>query len=146
MNEYENIETIETDDQGSSVDVLGTDDSVLSDSTDIVSDLGQDAGDNTEESSIDSVGAESSGADVYVVDNDGNYIPFTVSGSDVMPEQVQVQNLSPDDIEPYFSAINYRLDTIIFLLLAFWCIKRIKIAVANFTGRSLDSRKDGLDR
>ena len=149
MNKYENIETveiIENDDQGFSDDVIGTDDSVLSDSTDIVSDLEQDAADNTEESSTDSVGTESSGSNVYVLDSDGNYIPFTVSGSDAAPEQVQVQDLSTDDFEPYFTAINYRLDTIIFLLLSFWCIKRIKIAVANFTGRSLDGRKDGLDR
>lgn len=149
MNEYENIETVETienDDQGTSDDVIGTDDSVLSDSTDIVSDLEQDSADNTEESSTDSVGTESSGSNVYVLDSDGNYIPFTVSGSDAAPEQVQVQDLSTDDFEPYFTAINYRLDTIIFLLLSFWCIKRIKIAVANFTGRSLDGRKDGLDR
>ena len=58
---------------------------------------------------------------------------------------MEVQNLSTDDLEPYFTAVNYRLDTIIFLLLAFWCIKRIKIAVANFTGRSLDG-KDVLDK
>ncbi len=149
MNEYENIETVETienDDQGSSDDVIGTDDSVLSDSTDTVSDLEQDAGDNTEESSTYSVGAESSGSNVYVLDSDGNYIPFTFSVQESTSEQVQVQDLSSDDFEPYFTAINYRLDTIIFLLLSFWCIKRIKVAAANFTGRSLDGRKDGLDR
>jgi len=149
MNEYENIETVETienDDQGASDDVIGTDDSVLSDSVGIESDLVQDAGDNTEESSTDSVGVESSESNVYVLDSDGNYIPFTFSVQESASEQVQVQDLSSDDFEPYFTAINYRLDTIIFLLLSFWCIKRIKIAVANFTGRSLDGRKDGLDR
>ena len=149
MNEYENIETVETienDDQGSSVAVVGSDDSVLSDSVGTESDLVQDAGTATENFSSVTVGSGTSGENVYVLDNAGNYIPFSVSGSDAAPEQVQVQDLSPDDLEPYFTAINYRLDTIIFLLLSFWCIKKIKIAVANFTGRSLDGRKDGLDR
>ena len=149
MNEYENIEiveTIENNDQGPSVAVVGSDDSVLSDSVGTESDLVQDAGTATENFSSDTVGSGTSGENVYVLDNAGNYIPFSVSGSDAAPEQVQVQDLSPDDLEPYFTAINYRLDTIIFLLLSFWCIKKIKIAVANFTGRSLDGRKDGLDR
>ena len=52
MNEYENIETVETvenNDQGSSVDVPGTDDPILSDSVSIESDMVQDAGSVTEE-------------------------------------------------------------------------------------------------
>lgn len=149
MNEYENIETVETvenDDQGSSVDVPGTDDPILSDSTGIESDMVQDAGSVTEEPYTDPVDPGESGTNVYVMDSDGNYIPFTVAVSEPATEQVQVQNLSADDLEPYFSAVNYRLDTIIFLLLSFWAIKRIKIAVANMTGRSLDGRKDVLDR
>lgn len=149
MNEYENIETVETvenADQGSSVDVLGTDDPVLSDSVSTESDMVQNAGSITEESSTESVDPGESGTSVYIMDSDGNYIPFTVAVSEPATEQVQVQNLSADDLEPYFSAINYRLDTIIFLLLSFWAIKRIKIAVANMTGRSLDGRKDVLDR
>lgn len=149
MNEYENIETVETvenDDQGTSVDVPGTDDSVLSGSSGTESDMVQDAGSIAEESPTESVDPGESGTNVYVMDSDGNYIPFTVSGSDASPEQVQVQNLSADDLEPYFSAVNYRLDTIIFLLLFFWCSRKIKIAVANMTGRSLDGRKDVLDR
>lgn len=146
MNEYENIETVETDDQGTSLDVLGADDPVLSDSVSTESDLVQDAGSVTEESPIESVDPGESGTNVYVMDVSGNSIPFTVAVSEPATEQVQVQNLSADDFEPYFSAINYRLDTIIFLILAFWCIKKIKIATANFTGRSLDGRKDGLDR
>ena len=149
MNEYENIETLETvenDDQGTSVDDLGIDDPVLSGSTDTESDMVQDAGSVTEESPIESVDPGASGTNVYVMDSDGNYVPFTVAVSEPATEQVQVQNLSADDFEPYFSAINYRLDTIIFLLLSFWVIKRIKIAVANMTGRSLDGRKDVLDR
>lgn len=149
MNEYENIETVETvenDDQGSSVDVPRTDDPVLSDSVSTESDLEQDAGSVTEESPIESVDPGESGTNVYVMDSDGNYIPFTVAVSEPATEQVQVPNLSADDLEPYFSAINYRLDTIIFLLLSFWVIKRLKITVANMTGRSLDGRKDVLDR
>ena len=149
MNEYENIETVETvenDDQGSSVDVPGTDDPILSDSTGIESDMVQDAGSVTEEPHTDFVDPGESGTNVYVMDSDGNYIPFTVAVSEPATEQVQVQNLSADDLEPYFSSINYRLDTIIFLLLSFWVIKRIKISVANMTGRSLDGRKDVLDR
>ena len=148
MIEYENIETVETvenDDPGSSVDVPGTDDSILSDSTGIESDMGQDAGDLTEESTTESVDPGTSGSNVYIMDSDGNYIPFTIAVQESAPEQVEVQNLSSDDLEPYFSAVNYRLDTIIFLLLSFWAIKRIKIAVANMTGRSLDG-KDRLDR
>ena len=148
MNEYENIETVETvenNDQGSSVDVPGTDDPILSDSADTESDMVQDAGSVTEESSTESVDPGESGTNVYVMDSDGNYIPFTFAVSEPATEQVQVQNLSADDLEPCFSAINYRLDTIIFLLLSFWTIKRIKIAVANMTGRSLDG-KDRLDR
>lgn len=147
MNEYENIETVETvenDDLESSVDVPGTDDPILSDSTGTESDLVQDAGSATEESPAESVDPGEPGTNVYVMDCDGNYIPFTVAVSE--PATEQVQNLSADDLEPYFSAINYRLDTIIFLLLSFWAIKRIKIAVANMTGRSLDGRKDALDR
>lgn len=149
MNEYENIETVETvenDVQGSSVDVLGTDDPVLSDSVSTESDMVQDAGSITEESSTESVDPGESGTSVYIMDSDGDYIPFTVAVSEPATEQVQVQNLSANDLEPYFSAVNYRLDTIIFLLLSFWVIKRIKIAVANMTGRSLDGRKDVLDR
>lgn len=149
MNEYENIEIVETIEnvyQGTSVAVVGSDDSVLSGSVGTESDLVQDAGDVTENSSSDTVGSGSSGANVYVVDNDGNYIPFTVSGSDASVGRVEIQDVSEKDFETYFTEINYRLDTIIFLLLSFWCIKRIKIAVANFTGRSLDGRKDGLDR
>lgn len=149
MNEYENIETVETvenDDQGSSVYVPGTDDPVLSDSASSGSDLVQDAGSVAEESPTESVDPGEPETNVYVMDSDGNYIPFTVAVSEPATEQVQVQNLSADDLEPYFTAINYRLDTIIFLLLSFWAIKRIKIAVANMTGRSLDGRKDVLDR
>lgn len=149
MIEYENIETLETvenDDQESSVDVPGTDDSVLSDSVSTEPDMVQDAGSVTEESPIESVDPGESGTNVYVMDSDGNYIPFTVAVSEPATEQVQVQNLSSDDLEPYFSAINYRLDTIIFLLLSFWVIKRIKNTVANMTGRSLDGRKDVLDK
>lgn len=149
MNEYENIETVESvenDDQGSSVDVPGTDDPILSDSVSTESDMVQDAGSVTEEPPTESVDPGESGTNVYVMDSDGNYIPFTVAVSEPETEQVQVQNLSADDLEPYFSAINYRLDTIIFLLLSFWVIKRIKISVANMTGRSLDGRKDVLDR
>ena len=149
MNEYENIEiveTVENDDQGSTMDVPGTDDPVLSDSVSTESDLVQDAGSVTEESPTESVDPGESGTNVYVMDVSGNSIPFTVAFQEPATEQVQVQNLSADDLEPYFSAINYRLDTIIFLLLSFWVIKRIKIAVANMTGRSLDSRKDVLDR
>lgn len=148
MNEYENIETVETvenDDQGSSVDVPGIDDSVLSDSTGTESDMVQDAGEITEESPTESVDPGASGSNVYIMDSDGNYIPFTIAVQESAPEQVEVQNLSADDLEPYFTAVNYRLDTIIFLLLSFWAIKRIKIAVANMTGRSLDG-KDRLDR
>lgn len=89
---------------------------------------------------------ESSGSSYYTVDVSGNSIPFSVSGSDASQKQMEVQDLSANDLEPYFTAINYRLDTIIFLLLSFWAIKRIKIAVANMTGRSLDGRKDVLDR
>lgn len=149
MNEYENIETAETvenDDRESSVDVSGTDDPILSDSVSSESDMVQDAGSVTEESPTESLDPGEAGTNVYVMDSDGNYIPFTVAVSEPATEQVQVQNLSTDDFEPYFSAINYRLDTIIFLLLSFWAIKRIKIAVANMTGRSLDGRKDVLDR
>ena len=149
MNEYENIETVETvenDDQGTSLDVPGTDDPILSDSVSIESDMVQDAGSVTEEPPTESVDPGEPGTNVYVMDSDGNYIPFTVAVSEPATEQVQVQNLSADDFEPYFSAVNYRLDTIIFLLLFFWCSKKIKIAVANMTGRSLDSRKDVLDR
>lgn len=149
MNEYENIEiveTVENNDQGSSVDVPGTDDPILSDSVSTESDLVQDAGSVTEESLTESVDPGESGTNVYVMDVSGNSIPFTVAVSEPATEQIQVQNLSADDFEPYFSAINYRLDTIIFLLLSFWAIKRIKIAVANMTGRSLDGRKDVLDR
>lgn len=149
MNEYENIETVETVetvDQRSTVDVPGTDDPILSDSAGTESDLVQDAGIATENFSSDTVGSGTSGENVYVLDNVGNYIPFTVSGSDASVGQMEVQDLSANDFEPYFSAINYRLDTIIFLLLFFWAIKRIKIAVANMTGRSLDGRKDALDR
>ena len=149
MNEYENIETVETvenDDQGTSLDVPGADDPVLSDSTGIESDMVQDAGSVAEESPTESVDSGESGTNVYVMDSDGNYIPFTVAVSEPATEQVQVQNLSADDLKPYFSEINYRLDTIIFLMLSFWVIKRIKIAVANMTGRSLDGGKDVLDR
>ena len=149
MNEYENIETVETvenDVQGSSVDVLGTDDPVLSDSVSTESDMVQNAGSITEESSTESVDPGESGTNVYIMDSDGDYIPFTVAVSEPATEQVQVQNLSANDLEPYFSAVNYRLDTIIFLLLSFWVIKRIKISVANMTGRSLDGRKDVLDK
>lgn len=149
MNEYENIEiveTVENNDQGSFVDVPGTDDPILSDSVSTESDLVQDAGSVTEESLTESVDPGESGTNVYVMDVSGNSIPFTVAVSEPATEQIQVQNLSADDFEPYFSAINYRLDTIIFLLLSFWAIKRIKIAVANMTGRSLDGRKDVLDR
>ena len=149
MNEYENIETVETvenDDRGSTVDVPGTDDPILSDSVGTGSDMVQDAGSVTEESPTESVDPGESGTNVYVMDSNGNYIPFTVAVSEPATEQVQVQNLSADDLKPYFSEINYRLDTIIFLMLSFWVIKRIKIAVANMTGRSLDGRKDVLDR
>lgn len=149
MNEYENIETVETvenDDQGTSLDVPGTDDPILSDSVSIESDMVQDAGSVKEEPPTESVDSGEFGTNVYVMDSDGNYLPFTVAVSEPETEQVQVQNLSADDLVPYFSAINYRLDTIIFLLLSFWVIKRIKIAVANMTGRSLDGRKDVLDR
>ncbi len=149
MNKYENIETVETvenDDQETSLDVPGADDPVLSDSTDIESDMVQDAGSVAEESPTESVDSGESGTNVYVMDSDGNYIPFTVAFSEPATEQVQIQNLSANDFEPYFSAINYRLDTIIFLLLSFWVIKRLKITVANMTGRSLDGRKDVLDR
>ena len=51
MNEYENIETVETvenDDQGTSLDVPGADDPVLSDSVSTESDMVQDAGSVTE--------------------------------------------------------------------------------------------------
>lgn len=149
MNEYENIETVETvenDDQGASLDVPGTDDPILSDSVSTESDMVQDAGSVTEESPTESVDPGGPGTNVYVMDSDGNYIPFTVAGSDASQKQMEVQDLSANDLEPYFTAINYRLDTIIFLLLSFWAIKRIKIAVANMTGRSLDGRKDVLDR
>lgn len=149
MNEYENIETVETvenDDQGSSADVPGIDDSVLSDSTGTESDMVQDAGFVMEESPTESLNPGEPGTNVYVMDSDGNYIPFTIAVQESAPEQVEVQNLSADDLEPYFTAVNYRLDTIIFLLLSFWAIKRIKIAVANMTGRSLDGRRDVLDR
>ena len=134
MNENENMETVENYDQEASVDVRETDDPVLSDSTGTGSGMGQDAGSVAEEPSIDD----------YLLDGDGNYVLFTVSGSDASLEQVQVQNLSTDDFEPYFSAVNYRLDIIIFLLLFYWCARKIKIAVANFTGRSLDNGKDVL--
>ena len=149
MNEYENIETVETvenDDQGFSVDIPGTDDPILSDSVSTESDIVQDAGSVTEESPSESVDPGEPGTNVYVMDSDGNYIPFTVAVSEPATEQVQVQNLSADDLKPYFSSVNYRLDTIIFLLLSFWVIKRIKIAVANMTGRSLDGRRDVLDK
>lgn len=149
MNEYENIETVETvenDDQGTTLDVPGTDDPVLSDSVSTESDMVQNAGFVTEESPTESVDSGESGTNVYVMDSDGNYIPFTVAVPKPETEQVQIQDLSANDFEPYFSAINYRLDTIIFLLLSFWVIKRIKITVANMTGRSLDGRKDVLDR
>ena len=149
MIEYENIETVETvenDDQGTSLDVPGTDDPILSDSVSIESDMVQDAGSVTEEPPTESVDPGEPGTNVYVMDSDGNYIPFTVAASEPATEHVQVQNLSADDLVPYFSAINYRLDTIIFLLLSFWVIKRIKITVANMTGRSLDGRRDVLDK
>ena len=149
MNEYENIETVETvenDDQGTSLDVPGTDDPILSDSVSIESDMVQDAGSVTEEPPTEFVDPGEPGTNVYVMDSDGNYIPFTVAASEPATEHVQVQNLSADDLEPYFSAINYRLDTIIFLLLSFCVIKRIKISVGNMTGRILEVRNDVLDR
>ena len=93
MNEYENIETVETvenDDQGTSLDVPGTDDPILSDSVSIESDMVQDAGSVTEESPTESVDPGEPGTNVYVMDSDGNYIPFTVAVSEPATEQVSL--------------------------------------------------------
>lgn len=84
------------------MDVPGADDPVLSDSTDIESDMVQDAGSVAEESPTESVDSGESGTNVYVMDSDGNYIPFTVAVSEPATEQVQIQNLSANDFEPYF--------------------------------------------
>lgn len=153
MNEetfYENVEIL---DESYTVDTVGDSDVESLGVSDCYVDDGNvecsTVSDVSGLSGVPSVGdgdKESSGLSYYTVDVSGNSIPFSVSGSDVSQKQMEVQNLSADDLEPYFSAINYRLDTIIFLLLSFWAIKRIKIAVANMTGRSLDGRKDVLDR
>lgn len=153
MNEetfYENVEIL---DESYPVDTVGDSGAESSgipggyvDNGDVQHDILSDPAGLSGVPSLGDGDSQSSGSHYYTVDSSGNFVPFSVSGSDAAPEQVQVQNLSPDDLEPYFTAINYRLDTIIFLLLSFWCIKKIKIAVANFTGRSLDGRKDGLDR
>lgn len=58
------------------MDVPGADDPVLSDSTDIESDMVQDAGSVAEESPTESVDSGESGTNVYVMDSDGNYIPL----------------------------------------------------------------------
>lgn len=153
MNEetfYENVEILDESYTVDTVGNSGVESSAVSDSYgddgNVQQDILPDVSGFSGISSLGDGNTESSGGYYYTVDSSGNFVPFTVSGSDAAPEQVQVQNLSPDDFEPYFTAINYRLDTIIFLLLSFWCIKKIKIAVANFTGRSLDGRKDVLDR
>lgn len=67
MNEYENIETVEKVDQGTSLDVSGTDDSILSDSVSTESDMVQDAGSVTEEPPTESVDSGESGTNVYVM-------------------------------------------------------------------------------
>ena len=153
MNEetfYENVEIL---DKSYTVDTVGDSGVESSGVSDGYVDIGEfqydifpDVSGFSDVSSLGNGDPVSSGGYYYTVDSSGNSVPLSVSGSDAAPEQVQVQDLSTDDFEPYFTAINYRLDTIIFLLLSFWCIKRIRIAVANFTGRSLDGRKDGLDR
>lgn len=147
---YENVEIL---DESYTVDTVGDSDVESLGVSDCYVDDGNvqrgTVSDVSGFSGVPSVGdgdKESSGSSYYTVDVSGNSIPFSVSGSDVSQKQMEVQDLSANDLEPYFTAINYRLDTIIFLLLSFWCIKKIKIAVANFTGRSLDGRKDGLDK
>lgn len=145
MNENENMETVENYDQGISVPDVGSDAGIYSGSNDYVTDLGQDA--SMASGSLPSVSsgdAGTSGSNIYILDSDGNYIPVSSFDSASQAEQMEVQNLSTDDLEPYFTALNYRLDLIIFLLLFYWCARKIKIAVANFTGRSLDNGKDVL--
>lgn len=144
MNENENMETVETYDQGTSVFDSGNGDSILSSGDDPVASLESDAGMDTVGSADFPILSVSSGNALYILDSHGNYIPVSSFASDAQTEQVEVQNLSTDDLEPYFTALNHRLDCIIFLLLFYWCTRKIKIAVANFTGRSLDNGKDVL--
>lgn len=144
MNENENMETVENYDQGTSVSGFGNGDSVLSDSDDPITSVGSDAGMDPVGSSDVPVLSVSSGDALYILDSNGNYIPVSALASASQAEQMEVQNLSTDDLEPYFTSLNHRLDLIIFLLLFYWCARKIKIAVANFTGRSLDNGKDVL--
>ena len=144
MNENENMETVETYDQGTAVSGSGNGDSILSDSDDPVTSVESDAGVDTVGSPDVPVLSVSSGDAFYILDSNGNYIPVSALASASQTEQMEVQNLSTDDLEPYFTALNQRLDLIIFLLLFYWCSRKIKIAVANFTGRSLDNGKDVL--
>ena len=153
MNEETFYKIVDVLDESCTVDTVGDSDSVssvFSDSYDNDGNVQHDIiSDQSGLSGIPSVGdgdTESFGSYYYTVDVSGNSIPFSVSGSDASSKQMEIQDLSANDFEPYFTAINYRLDTIIFLLLSFWVIKKIKIAVANFTGRSLDGRKDWLDK
>ena len=144
MYENENMETVETYDQGTSVFDSGNGDSILSSGDDPVASLESDAGMDPVGSTDVPILSVSSGNALYILDSHGNYIPVSSFASDAQTEQVEVQNFSADDLEPYFTALNHRLDCIIFLLLFYWCARKIKIAVANFTGRSLDNGKDVL--
>ena len=144
MNENENMETVETYDQGTSVFDSGNGDSILSSGDDPVASLESDAGMDPVGSTDVPILSVSSGNALYILDSHGDYIPVSALASDAQTEQVEVQNFSADDLEPYFTALNHRLDCIIFLLLFYWCARKIKIAVANFTGRSLDNGKDVL--
>ena len=144
MIENENMETVENYAQGTSVSGFGNGDPVLSDSDDLLTSVWSDAGMDPVGSSDVPVLSVSSGDGFYILDSNGNYIPVSSLASASQAEQMEVQNLSADDLEPYFTSLNHRLDLIIFLLLFYWGSRKIKIAVANFTGRSLDNGKDVL--
>ena len=93
-------------------------------------------------------GIDNSGiSELYEIDgadlvSDTDSADNSISSSDLETLQTQSEILLDSDLQNdiifQLQTINYKLSIIVFLLLFFWCLKRIKSSVAKFTGRGID--------
>lgn len=133
MNENEIMENVEEN----VLETIRTDgfpDSDLSHYDDWISDVGIGAGSgNLSESDDISISLD---VGELVDNNDSLYNPMD-SETD-MEVQSEIETLVSHDYTEVLQSIDTKLSLIIFLMLVFWCIKHIRIAVRSFTGRGIE--------
>lgn len=67
-----------------------------------------------------------------------NYVMDTAGTAVYGTAQVLADSETQAEILSCLETINYRLSIIVFLLLFYWCYRRLKSAVFKFTGRGID--------